>query len=67
MKLSMVIAFIHMVFGTVLKIVNEIKRGQTKQLYLDSFPKLVLMFTTIGYLVALIVMKWLTNYEGRTH
>jgi V-type H+-transporting ATPase subunit a len=67
MKLSMVIAFIHMVFGTVLKIINEIKRGQTKMLYLDSLPKLVLMFTTIGYLVFLIVTKWLTNYDGRTH
>lgn len=67
MKLSMVIAFIHMVFGTVLKIVNEIKREQKKMLYFDSLPKLVLMFTTIGYLVFLIVVKWLTNYDGRTH
>jgi len=67
MKLSMVIAFVHMVFGTVLKIVNEIKRGQTKSLYLDSLPKLILMFTTIGYLFLLIVVKWLTNYDGRTH
>jgi len=67
MKLSMVIAFVHMVFGTVLKVVNEIKRGQTKMLYLDSLPKLILMLTTIGYLVFLIVVKWLTNYDGRTH
>lgn len=65
MKISMVIAFIHMVFGTVLKMVNEHKRGQTKSLYLDSLPKLILMFTTVGYLVYLIVAKWLTNYTGR--
>ncbi len=65
MKISMVIAFVHMTFGTVLKMSNEIKRGQTKILYFDSLPKLILMFTTIGYLVLLIVMKWLTNYQGR--
>ena len=65
MKLSMVVAFIHMVFGTVLKMVNEVKRGQMKQFYFDSVPKLVLMFTTIGYLVYLIIMKWLTDYSER--
>lgn len=65
MKISMVIAFIHMTFGIILKMVNELKRGQTKIFYYDSLPKLVLMFTTIGYLVLLIVMKWLTNYHGR--
>lgn len=65
MKLSMVIAFVHMVFGTVLKMVNEKKRGQMKQFYLDSVPKLILMCTTVGYLVYLIIAKWLTNYSGR--
>lgn len=65
MKISMVIAFIHMTFGIILKMTNELKRGQTKIFYYDSLPKLVLMFTTIGYLVLLIVMKWLTNYHGR--
>jgi V-type H+-transporting ATPase subunit a len=65
MKISMVIAFVHMVFGTVLKMVNEKKRGQMKTFYLDSLPKLVLMFTTVGYLVYLIIAKWLTDYTGR--
>ena len=64
MKLSMVIAFFHMVFGTVLKMVNERKRGQMKQFYLDSLPKLILMFTTVGYLVYLIIAKWLIDYSG---
>ncbi len=60
----MVIAFVHMVFGTVLKMVNEIKRGQIKSFYFDSLPKLCLMFTTVGYLVYLIIAKWLTDYTG---
>lgn len=65
MKISMVIAFVHMTFGTVLKMTNELKRGQTARLVYDSLPKLVMMFTTIGYLVFLIIAKWLTDYTGR--
>lgn len=61
----MVVAFLHMLFGTVLKMVNELKRGQTKHFYFDSLPKLTLMCTTVGYLVYLIVAKWLTDYSGR--
>ena len=61
----MVIAFVHMVFGTVLKMINERKRGQITSFYWDSLPKLILMFTTVGYLVFLIVAKWLTDYSGR--
>ena len=51
-------------FGMCLKIVNEKKRGQTSKIFYDSFPKIGLLFTTVGYLVFLIVKKWWTNYEG---
>lgn len=44
MKISMVVAFVHMVFGTLLKMVNELKRGQIKHFYFDSLPKLTIMF-----------------------
>lgn len=44
---------------------NELKRGQKSKLLYDSLPKLILMFTTIGYLDYLIIVKWLTSYEGR--
>ena len=64
MKISMVIAFVHMSFGLVLKIVNELKRSQTGLILYDSLPKLGLLFTTVGYLVFLIVKKWLTNFHG---
>lgn len=65
MKISMVIAFVHMTFGSVLKMKNELKRGQTSRFIYDSLPKLVMMFTTIGYLVFLIIAKWLTDYRGK--
>lgn len=64
MKLSMIVAFFHMGFGMALKIVNERKRGEYKKIIYDSIPKIGLLFTTVGYLVLLIVKKWLTNYSG---
>jgi hypothetical protein len=45
--------------------INELKRGQKKIFIYDSLPKFILMFTTIGYLAYLIIMKWLTSYHGR--
>lgn len=67
MKISMIMAFVHMGFGLILQIVNQAKRGQHKQIFYDSVPKLTLLCTTVGYLVMLIVLKWLTDYSGRTH
>lgn len=64
MKISMIVAFIHMGFGMILKIVNDKKRGQYKKIFYDSLPKFCILLTTVGYLVLLIVLKWLKNYEG---
>lgn len=64
MKISMVVAFVHMTFGMVLKIINEIKRSQKSLIFYDSLPKLGLLLTTVGYLVLLIIKKWLKNFEG---
>lgn len=30
-----------------------------------SIPKIVLMLTTVGFLVLLIVLKWLNSYDNR--
>ena len=65
MKLSMIMAFVHMGFGMSLKIWNEHKRGQHKKIIYDSLPKIGLLFTTVGYLVYLILAKWLTDFRGR--
>ena len=67
MKISMVMAFVHMGFGLGLQIVNQLKRGQHKLIVYDSIPKLVLLFTTVGYLVYLIVLKWLTDFTSHTN
>ena len=65
MKVSMIVAFVHMAFGMGLKIINEHKRGQKKAIIYDSLPKIGMLFTTVGYLVYLIIAKWLTNFQGQ--
>ena len=60
----MIMAFAHMLFGMILKIINEKKRGQIKTIIYDSIPKIGLLLTTVGYLVFLIVLKWLTDFTG---
>ena len=64
MKISMIIACVHMTFAGVLKCVNDLKKGQRSQFYFDSIPKLILLLTNVGYLVYLIIAKWFTNYTG---
>jgi vacuolar-type H+-ATPase subunit I/STV1 len=56
-----------MSFGLILKIANEVKRGQKKQIVFDSVPRLLLMLCTVGFLVLLIIVKWLNNYEDREY
>jgi V-type H+-transporting ATPase subunit a len=63
----MIVAFFHMGFGMALKIVNERKRGEYKKIFYDSLPKIGLLFTTVGYLVLLIVKKWMTDYSTIEH
>ena len=65
MKVSMVMAFVHMGFGMGLKVWNEYKKGQFKTIIYDSAPKIGMLFTTVGYLVYLILAKWLTDYRGQ--
>ena len=61
----MIVAFVHMLFGMILKIMNERKRGQTNTIIYDSLPKIGLLLTTVGYLVFLIIVKWLTDFSGQ--
>jgi vacuolar-type H+-ATPase subunit I/STV1 len=67
MKISMIVAFFHMGFGMVLKIINERKRSENDKIIYDSLPKIGLLCTTVGYLIVLIVKKWMTDYTAIEH
>jgi V-type H+-transporting ATPase subunit a len=65
MKLSMVAAFVHMLFGSVIRIINDIHQKKRATLLLESIPKLILLICTVGYLVFMIVFKWMIDWTGR--
>lgn len=65
MKLSMIAAFVHMVFGSFIRIANDIHQKKKANLILESIPKLILLVATVGYLNFLIVFKWTIDWTGR--
>uniref|UniRef100_A0A8C6UV11 V-type proton ATPase subunit a n=1 Tax=Neogobius melanostomus TaxID=47308 RepID=A0A8C6UV11_9GOBI len=56
MKMSVIIGVIHMTFGVVLSTFNHM---QTYNLYLVFLPELLFLLCLFGYLVFMIVYKWL--------
>uniref|UniRef100_A0A8C6UWL4 V-type proton ATPase subunit a n=1 Tax=Neogobius melanostomus TaxID=47308 RepID=A0A8C6UWL4_9GOBI len=59
MKMSVIIGVIHMTFGVVLSTFNHIHFRKTYNLYLVFLPELLFLLCLFGYLVFMIVYKWL--------
>ncbi|XP_066108336.1 V-type proton ATPase 116 kDa subunit a 3 isoform X1 [Saccopteryx bilineata] len=59
MKMSVILGVTHMAFGVVLGIFNHMHFGQWYRLLLETLPELVFLLGLFGYLVFLVVYKWL--------
>ncbi|XP_029812185.1 V-type proton ATPase 116 kDa subunit a isoform X2 [Suricata suricatta] len=59
MKMSVILGVTHMTFGVVLGVFNHVHFGQWHRLLLETLPELVFLLGLFGYLVFLIVYKWL--------
>ncbi|VWU52291.1 vacuolar proton translocating ATPase subunit A, putative [Hepatocystis sp. ex Piliocolobus tephrosceles] len=66
MKLSLIIGFIHMIFGVIMKGCNCVYFKKKLDFFFEFIPQLILMISIVGYLVFLIIYKWATpiNYDG---
>ncbi|XP_067106693.1 V-type proton ATPase 116 kDa subunit a 3 [Osmerus mordax] len=58
MKMSVIIGVIHMTFGVCLSLFNYTQRGQLSSVFLVLLPELVFMLSLFGYLVFMVVYKW---------
>uniref|UniRef100_A0A0X3NYR0 V-type proton ATPase subunit a n=3 Tax=Schistocephalus solidus TaxID=70667 RepID=A0A0X3NYR0_SCHSO len=58
MKISIVLAVLHMVFGVVLSLFNHRFFNDRFDIWCDFLPKLVFISSIFGYLVAMIFYKW---------
>uniref|UniRef100_A0A1A8IUZ8 V-type proton ATPase subunit a n=1 Tax=Nothobranchius kuhntae TaxID=321403 RepID=A0A1A8IUZ8_NOTKU len=59
MKMSVILGIIHMTFGVILSSYNHIYFRKKYNLYLVFLPQLLFLMCLFGYLVFMIVYKWL--------
>ena len=65
MKFAIIIGIIHMIIGLLLKGLNNIKNPIN--FFFEFLPQLLFMVLIFGYLILLIVIKWLSNWSMNTH
>ncbi|XP_004595468.2 V-type proton ATPase 116 kDa subunit a 2 [Ochotona princeps] len=65
MKMSVILGIIHMTFGVVLGIFNHLHFRKNFNIYLVSIPELLFMLCIFGYLIFMIIYKWLV-YSAET-
>uniref|UniRef100_A0A8C6SQ12 V-type proton ATPase subunit a n=1 Tax=Neogobius melanostomus TaxID=47308 RepID=A0A8C6SQ12_9GOBI len=59
MKMSVIIGVIHMTFGVVLSVFNHLHFRQKFNVYLLFLPELLFLLCLFGYLVFMILYKWI--------
>ncbi|KAG9275611.1 V-type proton ATPase 116 kDa subunit a-like [Astyanax mexicanus] len=59
MKMSVIIGVIHMTFGVSLSFFNYMHFGDMSSVFLVLIPELVFMLCLFGYLVFMVVFKWI--------
>jgi len=64
MKLSVILGISHMGLGIMLKGANAIYFKSAVDFICEFIPQLVFFGGLFGYMVLLIVMKWLTNWSA---
>lgn len=66
MKLSVIFGVAQMTLGICMKAMNSIYFRQELDFYYEFIPQVVLLLSLFGWLDFLIIMKWLTPWEGNT-
>lgn len=64
MKLSIILGISQMLFGVILSAWNYCYFRNYTSIFYEFIPQVLFLLTIFGYLVGLIIAKWLINYEG---
>ena len=65
MKLSVVFGIAQMTVGTMLKGVNAIYFGEALDFFFEFIPMVVFAFSLFVYMIFLIFLKWIINWNSR--
>lgn len=65
MKMSVIIAIIHMTLGVCCKAANSLYFKKKLDFYLEFIPQLIFLVILFGYMDFLIVFKWLKVWDER--
>lgn len=63
MKLAVIIAVTHMLFGILMKGVNAIYFSSSLDFFCEFVPQFIFLTCTFGYMDFMIIVKWLTVYQ----
>lgn len=63
MKLSVIIAILHMSFGIFLKATNSLYFKKTLDFVCEFIPQFIFMVLLFGYMDFLIIFKWLKPWN----
>jgi V-type H+-transporting ATPase subunit a len=64
MKMSIIVAYLHMMLGLVLMAFNAVHFKRPYDLYYEFIPRAIFLTCIIGYMVLLIFWKWLTPWSS---
>lgn len=64
MKVSVIIAIVHMTVGVIIKAFNSIYFKKRLDFYFEFIPQFIFLVLLFGYMDFLIVLKWLKNWSG---
>ena len=67
MKVSVILGVSHMLLGQMNKGLNAIYFNDKLSFIHEFIPQTLLFLAMFGYMDCLIVIKWLTNYTGKTN
>ncbi|KAL2911414.1 H(+)-transporting V0 sector ATPase subunit a [Polyrhizophydium stewartii] len=62
MKMAIILGFFHMSFGIFLQIFNHVHFNRRVFIYAEVLPQVLFFWSIFGYLVFIVVLKWLTYY-----
>ncbi|KAG8347857.1 putative V type ATPase family [Trypanosoma vivax] len=67
MKCSVIIGVVQMIVGVFLSLLNHLYFDDKILVWYRFIPEIVFLLCTFGYMCVLIVVKWCTNWDNRTH